>query len=270
MLSCCNNDDKSEKNQEEKDIPMSEYVDDPEFRAAHNIPVELNEELMGNMMKIPVEGQDSTQVYVPSMPQDGKPYLFVIHEWWGLNKNVKMEADRYYKALDSVNVMALDLYDGEVGVTHEEAAKLSKTDRAERISAIFDALFDYVGESRVGTVGWCYGGAYSLRAAIHGGDQVDACVIFYGSPVKDADQLQPLQAPVLGIWAEQDKHLTPAVANAFKKLMEENGKLYRQEMYDADHAFANPSSDAYSSEAAVKATAEAIAFLRKHFLINRR
>lgn len=266
MLNSCNFEDKSDENPGEKDIPMSEFVDDLEFREAHNIPVELSAELMGKMINIPIKGGEDAQVYAPVPPQEGKPYLFVIHEWWGLNKNIKMEADRYYKALDSINVLALDLYDGEVGETQEEAAQLSKTDRTDRISAIFDALFDYVGNERVGTVGWCYGGGYSLRAAIHGGNQVDACVIFYGSPVKTADQLQPLKAPVLGIWAEQDKHLTPEVVDTFKQLMKENGKSYQQEMYDADHAFANPSSDAYSDDAAVKATAQSIAFLREHLL----
>jgi len=42
-----------------------------------------------------------------------KKYLFVIHEWWGLNDYIKQEAEKLQKEL-GVNVIALDLYDGKV------------------------------------------------------------------------------------------------------------------------------------------------------------
>lgn len=247
-------------------IPMVEQLDDPGFKAAHDIPIPLGNIANGHMISLATVSGDSASVYVPADIVEGKPFLLVVHEWWGLNEHIKREADRYYRALDSINVMALDLYDGEVAETREEAMKLVRIDRTERINEIFDAVFNYVGDTPVGTIGWCYGGGYSLRAAIHGGGQVVACVMFYGTPVNNQEKLAHLQAPVLAIWASQDKYLTPEVANEFKESMEQAGKIYQQEFYDADHAFANPSSHSYVKAAAQMATHSAIAYLRKHLL----
>lgn len=263
----CGTTDKADSDKSmKKDTPMAEYADNSDFKQAHDVPARLKVAAQGRMMSIAVKDSDSTSVYIPAEHKEGKPFLFVIHEWWGLNEHIKREADRYYRALDSINVLALDLYDGEVAETRDEASSLVKKDRTDRINAIFDAVYAYVGDAAVGTIGWCYGGGYSLRAAIQGGEQVEACVMFYGSPVNKQEKLAHLQAPVLAIWAENDKHLTPEVAAEFRQSMKEAGKTYSQEMYDADHAFANPSSASYTEKAAKDATTRAIEFLRKHLL----
>ena len=56
-----------------------------------------------------------------------KNYLLVIHEWWGLNDQIKQEADNLSSELENVNVIALDLYDGKVASTPDSAMKLMST-----------------------------------------------------------------------------------------------------------------------------------------------
>ena len=62
-------------------------------------------------------------------------YLFVIHEWWGLNDYIKQESEKLGDDL-GVNVIAIDLYDNQVAATPDDARKLVqavKTDRAQTL-----------------------------------------------------------------------------------------------------------------------------------------
>jgi carboxymethylenebutenolidase len=114
----------------------------------------------------------------------------------------------------------------------------------------------------VATVGWCFGGGWSLKAAIQAGERADACVIYYGMPVKSAAELSPLEAPVLGIFGSEDEWINPGVVKEFDKLCKATGKEFTYEIFEADHAFANPSSERYKEEAATEANAMALVFLK--------
>ena len=116
----------------------------------------------------------------------------------------------------------------------------------------------------VATIGWCFGGGWSLKAAIFAGDQAEACVMYYGMPVRDTSALKGLSAPVLGLFAKQDEWITPEIVKEFEKNMNEAGKKVETHIFDAKHAFANPSSPRYNEEAAQKANALAREFLLKH------
>jgi len=216
----------------------------------------------GEMIKIPVAGGEKANAFVIKTKEESSNYLFVFHEWWGLNDNIKQEAKKYYDKLDNVNVIALDLYDGLVATDREKAAQLMQQAKDERIQNIINGAIQYVGEdASVGTVGWCFGGGWSLQAAIMLGDQASGCVMFYGMPEKDMGRLKKLKTDVLGIFALQDKWITPEVVNTFEENMEKSEQSLKVMNFDADHAFANPSNPGYNKKAAEKAFKEAIAFL---------
>jgi carboxymethylenebutenolidase len=88
--------------------------------------------------------------------------------------------------------------------------------------------------------------------------------MYYGMPLQKADALAPLKAPILGIFAEKDGWITPQVVANFENLAKATGKSIETHQFDADHAFANPSNPAYKEEAAQKANALALAFLKKY------
>ena len=87
-------------------------------------------------------------------------------------------------------------------------------------------------------------------------------LMYYGAPVMDVAKLKTLRGPLLGIWGNQDKGITPEVVAAFDKALTEAGVKHEFHAYDAGHGFANPSSHASNPEAAKDAGEKTIAFLK--------
>lgn len=218
----------------------------------------------GKWIELPVEGGKAARAYAYMAEEETEEYLFVIHEWWGLNDYIQREAEKYFNALDEVNVIALDLYDGKVATTQEEAQQYMQAVNESRARAIIQAALQFAGEDAdIGTIGWCFGGGWSLQTAIMAGDRADACVMYYGMPEQNVEKLEQLDCPVLGIFAKQDGWISPEVVNTFEENMEKADKKLTVKTYDAVHAFANPSNPDYNKEAAEDAYQLAIEFLRK-------
>jgi carboxymethylenebutenolidase len=110
-------------------------------------------------------------------------------------------------------------------------------------------------------MGWCFGGGWSLQAALLLQDKTKACVMFYGMPEKDTEKLKTLDTDVLVIHAKKDQWINDAVIDEFKKNMETAGKTITVKEFDADHAFANPSSPNYNDQAAQDARNAVKAYL---------
>jgi carboxymethylenebutenolidase len=176
--------------------------------------------------------------------------LFVFQEWWGLNDHIKKEAEHLYGDLKNVNVMAIDLYDGNVASTREDAQKLMSGMSDARARAIVNGALAFAGKgSKVATIGWCMGGAWSLQTAIEGGKQVKGCVMYYGFPEMNVDKLKRLQTDVLGIFAEQDAFINVETVKSFEGKVKEAGKTIVVFNYVAGHAFANPSNPDFNKQA---------------------
>ena len=110
----------------------------------------------------------------------------VYQEWWGLNDHIKQEAAKLHKDLGDVNVLAVDMYDGKVGTTREEAGKLMQSASKDRLTAIQKGAIGYAGkDARIASIGWCFGGMLSLQSAILEQSKSVGCVMYYGSPEKD-------------------------------------------------------------------------------------
>lgn len=184
-------------------------------------------------------------LYVPA----GKgpfPAIIVIHEWWGLNDWVKEQAsklsDQGYAAL------AIDLYRGRVATTPEQAHEIMRgvpEDRAKRdLRAAFDFLRSQanVKKDRIGAIGWCMGGGYSLDMALEE-PTLAADVINYGHLATDTQALQKIHAPILGLFGAQDQGITPDDVHKFEASMKQVGKKIDIKIYDdAGHAFENPNN----------------------------
>ncbi len=261
----CNNASKNEANSS-SDEDMSQFANDENFKEKHETPAQIDFEGKGRQLEFHTpDGQKGTAYAIlPEEPTNN--YLLVFHEWWGLNDQIRQEAERLFEELDGVAVMALDLYDGEVTDNQDKAGELTQaaSQKQDRLKAIINGAINYAGEdAQIATIGWCFGGGWSLKASIMAGDQGAGCVMYYGMPVQEAEALKPLEADILGIFAEQDGWITPEVANNFKKLAESAGKDVEIRIFDADHAFANPSSPRYVEEAAQEANALALEFLKE-------
>ncbi len=190
-------------------------------------------------------------------------WIIVIHEWWGLNDFVKHESEKLYNDVGNVNVLDLDLYDGKVATTREDAGKYMQGVKDDRAQAIINGAIAYVGpKAHIATIGWCFGGGWSLQASLLAGKQDVACVMYYGMPEQDVNKLKTLHADVLGNFANKDGWINPKVVGQFADNMKAAGKKLYLHQYDADHGFANPSNPIYNSDATKDAYANTVAFLK--------
>jgi carboxymethylenebutenolidase len=202
-------------------------------------------------------------------PEGALPGLVVVHEWWGLNDNVRLMTRRL--AAQGYVALAVDLYDGGVAATPDEAQALMQrsTERAEPLMRTLDEAITHLrvvqGAPRVGVVGWCFGGGWALRTALALPEQVDAAVMYYGRVVTDPRTLTSLDAPLLGLFGGADASIPVADVRAMEAVLREQGNDVEVHVYDgAGHGFANPSGRGYDAAAAEDAWRRTTAFLAGH------
>ena len=219
------------------------------------------------MVKFP-SGKDTIEGFLAVPEQPGRyPGVIVIHEWWGLNDWVKEQTQKI--AEQGYVVLAVDLYRGKTATDPNEAHELMRGLPQDRAVRDMQAAFDYLSarkdvNGRIGSVGWCMGGGYSLQLAIHQ-PRLLACVVNYGALPTDPNDIQQIGAPVLGNFGGQDHGITPADVKAFQKSLTALGRYVDIKIYDdAGHAFENPNNQTgYKPADAADAWARTIAFLKK-------
>jgi len=197
------------------------------------------------------------------------PGVIVIQEWWGLVPHIKDVCDRF--AAEGYVALAPDLYHGKTAKSPDEAGKLMMAMRIDEAAKDLRGAIQYLlyheasTGKKVGTVGFCMGGALSLYAATKNA-QVGACVVFYGGHPNVKPDLPNLQAPVLGIYAERDQFVTPESVSELERQMKELGKSTEMHSYpDVDHAFFNDQRpDVHNSRAAEDAWQRVIRFFAQH------
>lgn len=241
--SCCSVNAVSAKNAE---MAMNET-----FASAHTNPIAFTLELpKGEMVTFTTPDGKTAKGYFLKTAKKSKKYLFVFHEWWGLNDYIKKEAEQYFGDLKEVNVLAIDLFDGKVADNKEDAQKYTGDMTDARCRAIINGAFAFAGKgAKVATLGWCLGGTWSLQAAIEGGSKVDACVMYYGFPEMDVEKLKKLDTDILGIYGEKDAFINVDSVKAFEDKVKLAGKEIVVYNYVAGHAFANPSNPDHNKQA---------------------
>jgi carboxymethylenebutenolidase len=205
-----------------------------------------------------------------AIPEKGSgPGVIVIQEWWGLVDHIKNVCDRF--ASDGYVALAPDMYHGKTTTSPDEAGKLMmalRIDQAEKdLRGAIQYLLnhDATTSDKVGTVGFCMGGALSLYAASKN-EQVGACVVFYGIHPNVKPDLPNLKAPVLGIYAEKDKSTPPEAVRELEQQLRALGKSVEMHIYpDTDHAFFNDTRPGvYNRRAAEDAWRRTIEFFAKN------
>lgn len=209
----------------------------------------------------------------PADMVDPLPGLIVIHEWWGLNDGVRAMADRL--AAEGYVVLAVDLFDGQSTANPGEArAQMLKVVENpelanENIRQAYQFLVDSAQSPRIGSLGWCFGGGWSLNSALLFPDELDAAVIYYGQVTNNEERLAPLNVPLLGLFGEDDTGITVESVRAFEEALENLRKDYEIEIYaNAAHAFANPTGRRYNAEVAEIAWERTLEFLDRYLSVE--
>ncbi len=205
----------------------------------------------------------SLAVALPAQPK--APVVILIHEWWGLNDQIKSVAAELAK--EGFLAVAVDLF-GKVAANAEEAKAQVQGLDPEWATQAMVAVVQWArrherSTGKVATCGWCFGGGWSLNTSL--ATAVDATVIYYGNVKKTADQVKDLSGPVIGHFGTLDKSIDAAMVGSFEKAVKDAGKADRLTVYwyDADHAFANPTGARYDAEDAALAWSRTLHFLKQ-------
>jgi len=192
--------------------------------------------------------------------------IIVIHEWWGLNDNIRAMADRL--AAEGYIVLAIDLFGGKIATSADEARQsvLSTIEdsepASENIRQAYDFLSTAAGAPRIGSLGWGFGGGWSLNTAMLFPDQLDAAVIYYGQVTDDEELLRPINAPILGLFGAKDSGISVETLQQFEAALEHLRKSHEIHVFPGvDHEFANPTGNTYNADVAADAWEKTLKFL---------
>jgi carboxymethylenebutenolidase len=202
--------------------------------------------------------------------QQNWPGVIVVHENRGLVEHIRDVTRRAARA--GFVALGVDLLSRQGGTGQftdptDQAAAYGRTTQDQRRSDLiagFNYLksLDIVQAGRVGTVGFCAGGGnvWDLAVNLPG---LSAAVAFYGTPLPPEDQIQQIQAPVLGIYAELDRALTLRTPPIITAMISQQ-KTFGFHIYQGvSHAFHNDTGPAYNSTAACDAWNQTLAWFRK-------
>ena len=193
------------------------------------------------------------------------PSLVIFHAFKGLTDEFKTLAATY--ANQGYLTIAADLMEGKTAGGFLSAMLrmmfLNKT-RVEETAVAWvkwlRANKDCTG--KVGTVGWCFGGRWSLNTSI--ATPVDATVVYYGGVDRAPEDLSKLKGPVLGHFGNLDRIVKKDSVERFAANMKTIGKPLDLNFYEANHAFANPGGNWFDASCAKQADERTLAFLAKH------
>lgn len=248
--------------QEEAQKGHSGAIDEEAFRRLHELRGDEAPPLKGKVIDI---GETKGYLSLPPEASGPRSAVLVFHEWWGLNNHIKHWADRL--AADGHVAIALDLYGGKVATASKDAQKYMRSvDEAVASRIVADAIRfarrnELVKAERIGTIGWCFGGTWSLNAALSD-PSIDACVLYYGRIPTDPKKLSAIGGTVCAVFGKEDSSIPIVQVEAFRAGLKEAKIEHEIHIYPAGHAFANPSSRRYVKESATKAWAEVRRFLQ--------
>ena len=214
-------------------------------------------------------GKDTVnaEIFIP----EGKgpfPGIIVIHEWLGLEGWTKAQANEL--AGRGYVTLAVDLYRGKVASSPEMAHELMRGLPEDRAVRDLMAAAEYlktrpeVNPKKLGSIGWCMGGGYSLEAALNIPD-LAACVICYGRLVTDSSSIVKIHCPILGLFGQDDQGITPESVREFGAAVKKAGKDISVTIYPgAGHRFMNDTDKgSYRDSAAKNAWSKIHAFFER-------
>ncbi len=230
---------------------------------------------------VPVTGDSVTYATVEGQPITGYlaqptdslgealPALITIHEWWGLNENIEAMTRRL--AGEGYTVLAVDLYGDQVATEPTQARELMRSvmdspgPAQDNLFQAADFLKSEYDAPALGSIGWCFGGNWSLRTGLLLSSDLNAMAIYYGQLILSPEALDGLDMPIIGFFGEDDSSIAVEDVNNFESVLTDLGKTVDINLYPGvGHAFANPSGQNYDAAAAEDSWTKTIAFFNTH------
>lgn len=221
------------------------------------------------MVQYQVDGVEAHGYLARPDDSDQHPGVLVIQEWWGLEDHIKDITRRL--ASEGYVALAPDLYHGEVKTTPEAAREaamgLDRSQAMRELSASISHL-RAIGSAKVGVIGFCMGGAYSLRIAASS-NEIQAVVPWYGRNPDPINELSKITSPVLAFYGSEDQGVPPSMAQELESELRKVGTSVETHVYPgAGHAFLNDTRPSYNAEASKDAWDRTLTFFAKELSVN--
>jgi len=216
-------------------------------------------------------GEGRGYLVTPTQRDGALPTVLVVHENRGLNPYVKDVARRLAKAgFIAFAPDALYPLGGYPGNDDEGRAMQGSMDRA-KIEEDFIAAARFLkalpsGNSRLGAVGFCFGGyIVNLLAAVIP-DELDAGVAFYGTPAAEELRVN-VKGPLMLQFGGLDERVNVTWPD-YEEVLEANGAVYVAYTYEGvNHGFHNDSTGRYAPEEAELAWSRTLDFFRQYLSV---
>ncbi|KLK91517.1 dienelactone hydrolase [Microvirga vignae] len=181
--------------------------------------------------------------------QGKRPGIVMVHEWWGITDHIHNEAQKF--AQQGYTALIADMYgDGKAADNPKDAGALATSVMKDpkvmeaRFNAARTQLAGHpsVDPTRIGAVGYCFGGAVVLNMARAGAD-LDAVAGFHASLGLNTPAPAPgtVKAKILILNGADDPFVKREEYEALKKDLDAAKAEYRVIEYPgAVHAFTNP------------------------------
>jgi carboxymethylenebutenolidase len=207
-------------------------------------------------------------------PQEKGPYpgIVLLHEWWGLNSQIKDLGARL--ACEGYGVIIPNLYariggmvTGNAEVAEALLGKLNEGLALQDINSCCEFLNtrEFIKRNIHGVVGFGMGGTLAMKFASHR-KRLRAAVSYYGRLVQPETVVKDVFCPVLYHYAEQDPWVPAQAVDQLRQSAREYKKTVEVRTYPgAPHAFSNESRpDSYREEMAAEAWTATALFLKQH------
>jgi carboxymethylenebutenolidase len=207
-----------------------------------------------------------------AQPDDNEkhPGVVLIQEWWGIEPHIRDLAQKL--AAEGFVVAVPDLYHGKIATEPNDAQRMTMMIRgnidkaAKEIIAALDTLkaMPNVEPKKLGLMGFCIGGFMTYVVASRYPD-LGAVVAFFGAGYDPTpEEVAKINAPVLAIYGSKDQSVPADQIKKIQQVYKAAGKDITVKIYDAGHAFINPSHGMGNEKAAAEAWPVAVNFLKEH------
>jgi Dienelactone hydrolase and related enzymes len=188
--------------------------------------------------------------------------VIVIHEIFGFDPYIKSIADSL--AQSGFKSVAVDLYKRKIAASLEEGMQLRSQISGQMLKACIggaEKILRERGASKVGVLGFCMGGGFSLQSACDLG--LDFCVDFYGL-IQDENDVSKLKGPLLLILASKDERVTGWALQRLLPAAVKFEKRVEAHLYpNTVHAFHRPNWQGHNKEAAEDSWLRTIDFISR-------
>lgn len=220
-------------------------------------------------IQIVMEGGKQLPAYW-AHPRKGSlfPGVALVHDWWGMNDSIRRMANAFAQA--GFYVIALDMFDGHLPSTPEEAMELVRSlgdTGYDRLNAALSVLEKHHHcNGYVAAVGLGLGGSLAYEAAIRRPD-LEAAISYYGFPQRYFGQFKQANTPILAIYGSAEPHIEPQMIQHLREELSQSSLNLPHEVLiipNAGRDFFSETSAGASFEAGKIAWNATMHFLEKY------